>query len=282
MGCLTGLFYVVTGIQYWLPNYLATVIKVTDATTVSLYFVFTTLSAPIGGVIVGGIITQSFGGYNTEKAMKMQCLMGACAVICALPIPFFDNFYYVGMLFWGVLFFGGFVLPPVTGIMIDSVKADQRASANSIANLTYNLLGYFPAAQVYGYIAGLTEKYNWNSKWAMGALLYSTILTIGLLFTGINKKLQLLDQSQRDSQRGSIQGREEAGLSNFRNESEDSENADAQEWKKNVLGSGDEGETDPLNPDISEEPLITKKDNPGKTTLNDLSHGDFSEPISPV
>jgi len=129
------------------------VVGVQDKTEIQLYFIVTTLSAPIGGVIVGGIITQSFGGYNTPKAMKMQCLMGACAVICALPIPYFENFYYVGMLFWGVLFFGGFVLPPVTGIMIDSVKADQRASANSIANLTYNLLGYFPAAQVYGYIA---------------------------------------------------------------------------------------------------------------------------------
>jgi hypothetical protein len=112
--------------------------------------------------------------------------MGACAVICALPIPYFTEFYYVGMLFWGVLFFGGFVLPPVTGIMISSVKDDQKASANSIANLTYNLLGYFPAAQVYGYIVGLTST---TSKWPMGALLYSTILTIGFLFLGIRKKL---------------------------------------------------------------------------------------------
>lgn len=116
--------------------------------------------------------------------------MGACAVICALPIPFFSEFYYVGMLFWGVLFFGGFVLPPVTGIMIDSVKPNQRASANSIANLTYNLLGYFPAAQVYGYIVGFTSP---DSKWPMGALLYSTILTIGLLFKGIHTKLQILE-----------------------------------------------------------------------------------------
>jgi hypothetical protein len=116
--------------------------------------------------------------------------MGTCAVICALPIPYFDQFYYVGMLFWGVLFFGGFVLPPVTGIMIDSVKLDQRASANSIANLTYNLFGYFPAAQIYGYIVLFTSK---NSKWPMGALLYSTVLTIGLLLVGISKKLAIIE-----------------------------------------------------------------------------------------
>jgi hypothetical protein len=50
--------------------------------------------------------------------------MGIGAVVCALPIPFFNDFYYIGILFWGVLFFGGFILPPVTGIMISSVADD--------------------------------------------------------------------------------------------------------------------------------------------------------------
>lgn len=123
MGSLCGLFYVVTGIQYWLPNYLETVIGV-DHDVVTIYFAVTSLSAPIGGVIVGGIITTSFGGYNKPKAMKMQVIVGLCAVPLAVIAPFFSNFYYVGMLFWAILFCGGFVLPPVTGIMISSVDAD--------------------------------------------------------------------------------------------------------------------------------------------------------------
>lgn len=120
---LTGLFYVVTGIQYWLPDYIQVILDV-DPQTAVLYFVVVSLTAPIGGVIVGGIITSSLGGYNTPKAMKLQCIMGVCAVICCLPAPWFhtnSSFYYVGMLFWGILFFGGFILPPVTGIMISSV-----------------------------------------------------------------------------------------------------------------------------------------------------------------
>jgi len=55
-GSLTGLFFVVTGIQYWLPTYLKTVyhLKPDEA----MYF-FTSMSitAPISGVIIGGIIT---------------------------------------------------------------------------------------------------------------------------------------------------------------------------------------------------------------------------------
>jgi len=61
------------------------------------------------------------------------------------------------LLFWGILFFGGFILPPVTGIMLNSVPDTQKASANSVANLTYNMLGYFPAPVIYGFVATFTE-----------------------------------------------------------------------------------------------------------------------------
>jgi len=67
MMSLTGLFYVVTGIQYWLPDYIENVLDV-EPHTATIYFVIVSLSAPIGGVIVGGIITSAYGGYNTVKA----------------------------------------------------------------------------------------------------------------------------------------------------------------------------------------------------------------------
>jgi MFS family permease len=203
MFSLTGLFYVVTGIQYWLPDYIQNVLDI-EPHTATLYFVIVSLSAPIGGVIVGGIITASYGGYNTKKAQKLQCLMGVCAVICCLPVPFFyekKSFYYVGMLFWGILFFGGFILPPVTGIMINSVPDDQKASANSIANLTYNLFGYLPGPVIYGFVATFTATpgppgtVN-KSRWAMAVLLYSTIPTITCLLWGINKKIKMKDSDE--------------------------------------------------------------------------------------
>lgn len=60
----------------------------------------------------------------------------------------------------------------------------------------------------------------------MGALLYSTVLTIGLLLTGISKKLAIIEQQNRDAHRDSIQGREEAALSNFKNDSDIEEESD--------------------------------------------------------
>lgn len=172
-----------------------------------MYFSTSSLTAPIGGVIIGGIVTSAYGGYNTRKAQKIQCIMGLCAVASALPVPWFadkNDFYYVAILLWLLLFFGGFILPPVTGIMINSVGEYQKSSANSIANLCYNLFGYLPAPSIYGFIAALTNDPSGpdggnKSRWSMGCLLYSTIISISFLIYGINKKIELEEANRRNS-----------------------------------------------------------------------------------
>ena len=87
---LTGLYFVVTGIQYWTPNYLEVIFGV-EQRTITIYFTVTSLSAPILGVVIGGIITQMYGGYNAIKAQKIQIIAGIFAVASALPIPFFHE-----------------------------------------------------------------------------------------------------------------------------------------------------------------------------------------------
>jgi sugar phosphate permease len=64
---LTGLYFVVTGVQYWTPNYLEKALGV-PSDIAAIFFAGTSISAPISGVIVGGIVTTNFGGYNTKKA----------------------------------------------------------------------------------------------------------------------------------------------------------------------------------------------------------------------
>ena len=107
-------------------------------------------------------------------------------MLCALPVPFLE-FYAVGPLLWLVLFFGGFIVPPLTGIMINSVPPKQKTSANSISNLLQNLLGYLPAPGLYGLVAEMTG--GSKSKWPMGMLMYSTIFTVIFFSYGVKKKL---------------------------------------------------------------------------------------------
>jgi hypothetical protein len=87
---------------------------------------------------------------------------------------------------WLVLFFGGFLLPPVTGIMLNSVEDYKRTSANSLANLAYNLFGYLPAPTFYGLISQFAGD---KSSIPLALLLYSTIPTVIILCLCIFTKI---------------------------------------------------------------------------------------------
>lgn len=58
-----------------------------------------------------------------------------CASFCGTPIPFLDNFTVTLVMLWLLLFFGGSVVPGVTGIMISSIPAHTRSYGNSISHV---------------------------------------------------------------------------------------------------------------------------------------------------
>ena len=86
-----------------------------------------------------------------------------------------------------LLFSGGFILPQATGIMLSSVNEYQRTSANSLANLSYNLFGYAPAPFVYGLISQYTGGEKASGPWVarLPYVLHSTVFAIGLFISAI-------------------------------------------------------------------------------------------------
>ena len=67
--------------------------------------------------ILGGYYVNRQGGYNSENALKICVHFGLCAVICAYPFPFIP-FYIIAVIFlWFLLFFGGALMPTLTGIL---------------------------------------------------------------------------------------------------------------------------------------------------------------------
>jgi sugar phosphate permease len=102
---------------------------------------------------------------------------------CAIPIPFLDNFVIIAALLWFLLFFGGAILPAMTGMMLNTVNGAQKTTANSLANLSYNLLGYLPAPFVYGAIYDSGD--GGNSRQAMATLMFSPIISASTLMGAV-------------------------------------------------------------------------------------------------
>ncbi len=63
---MSGIYFVVTGIQYWLPDYMNNILNV-DPGTSTIYFSIMSISAPVSGVIVGGLLTNYVGGYEHKN-----------------------------------------------------------------------------------------------------------------------------------------------------------------------------------------------------------------------
>lgn len=134
MMSLTSLFFVVNGVQFWISDYFRNVLLVPQHIVFKAYMAVS-LSAPILGVAIGGTLLHLSGGYEGENALSICAFEALMASMCATPIPFLDNFTVALMMLWLMLFFGGSIVPGVTGIMISSIPAESRSTGNSIGHV---------------------------------------------------------------------------------------------------------------------------------------------------
>jgi len=141
------------------------------------YFGATAITSPILGAVLSGLVTQKFeNGYGSPKILPFALILAFCGFSAAVFVPFVNTPLLCVGLIWVVLFCGAFVLPICTGVWLGKVEAEMRPRANSIANLCYNLFGFFPAPILYGFAN--TVEGSKNSRWGMALLMYSVALMI--------------------------------------------------------------------------------------------------------
>lgn len=172
---LTILFYIVTGIQYWVTDYMLNILK-QEKTVVFICYAVVTITGPVLGTIVGGSISSCLGGYQAKKSVLQTLAFTYCCLIFAIPIPLISNFPAFLVLLWFLLFFGGSILPSLAGVLLSCVGKQEKVIAQSFAMLIYNLLGYLPSPIIYGIVSD--SGGGGNGRYAMGALLYSALIPV--------------------------------------------------------------------------------------------------------
>lgn len=187
---LSSLFFVVTGLQFWVSDYFRNVLLVPQSTVFKGYIVVS-LTAPILGVTCGGILLHYTGGYDGEQALRIATMEAILASVSATPIPFMNTYNYAIALLWLVLFFGGSLVPAVTGIMICSIPPQYRSIGNSISHVFQELLGYLPSPVLYGLVISLTG--GPTSRYGMGLLVawsYTGVIFISFALRNEKKVVQ--------------------------------------------------------------------------------------------
>ena len=160
--------FVITGIQFWISDYMQEVIHLNSSETYFIY-VIVCISAPTLGVLTGGFLIQYLGGYTTEKALDAICKLTFISFICSSFLPIFEFPIIFAIFIWLLLFFESSVTPGLTGLMISSISGNYKELGNSITQLFYNLIGFLPSPFIYGLVSSYTG--GEDSKWGLSVII---------------------------------------------------------------------------------------------------------------
>lgn len=177
------LLFIITGIQFWISDYMQIILKI-NPKTVFFSFSITCITAPVFGVMWGGYTISQAGGYTNKAAIETCFHVGCIAAVVAILVPMFDTFVVFVLLVWLLLFFGGSIVPGLTGIMLTSLGDYSKEAGNSITYLCYNLFGYLPAPFLYGLIC----QYTGGNESRMGLVFLMSISILGVVFLFFARK----------------------------------------------------------------------------------------------
>ena len=177
---MCAIYFIVTGIQFWMTKYIIEILDI-EPLLVNIVFSAISITAPLSGVLVGGTISDKYGGYkgkNVIKAIKMCIAFGLVSFVFAFPMGFLFQFIYLSVLLWTFLFFGAGIIPIGTGIMISAVPKDCQATSSSISQLIFNLFGYFFSPMITGFIMDSFIDKRKGFIWGMRVVFWWVIFSL--------------------------------------------------------------------------------------------------------
>ena len=175
--CLVCLFIIVSAIQFWINDYLEHCLKITDEHQRLYSISFVIITAPIVGITAGGLAASKIGGYESKKVIFIPLFSTIIAIVVGNFIPFADDVWTFGSLFWVYLFFGSLILPIANGLVLCSVSKEYSGIASSTSCFIYNMMGRLPGPNVYAVLKEICGK---NSRIPLWLILNIAIIAFVL------------------------------------------------------------------------------------------------------
>jgi MFS family permease len=167
---IAALFFVVTGIQFWITSYMTVTM---DASFSLVLGSFTAISAtaPVLGLLLGGWLVDRQGGYHGRegraRTAQLCTYFGLAAAVMNVILVFVRSISGTMVCVWLVLFWGGAMLPGSTGLLLSSVPQNLRAFSAAMSMFVYNIGGYGAGEIFPGICMQLAKGRGYNQKATM-------------------------------------------------------------------------------------------------------------------
>ncbi|KAG8348975.1 putative major facilitator superfamily sugar transporter [Trypanosoma vivax] len=190
---MCSLYFVVSGIQNFVTQYLHNEPFNASMKVIMGGFGMALVTAPICGVITGGVLLDRIGGYqqNMKRVTIFITAWGAAAAFFSVICIFVRSTvsFLVSISF--MLFCGGAIVPPGSGTVVACIPDRLRPAGAAFAQMVYNLLGNFSGPVFCGLVA----------QW-MGDLKYGIHAVFSCSVIGLLPMLVLMWKVHRDPSLG--------------------------------------------------------------------------------
>ena len=177
---ISCLYYAVTGVQYWAGDYMNRILKVHSPQKRLLYFSIICFTSPTLGVICAGYsVNRLKNGYNNIRVYNYCFVLSIFSFFTCIISAFMSKVNLFILFTWLAFFFGGAIMPILTGIIITSLPQHLRASGNSLQLFFGTLLGYLPAPYIYGALEDYFDDGGKKSYFSNMVVLFLCVILLG-------------------------------------------------------------------------------------------------------
>lgn len=168
------LYFSATALQNFVTPYLRAEPFNASMQTIMMGFGLAVVTAPVLGVVTGGLLLDRIGGYSSDIIYTTLFALGCGAVgatfalVCVFMRTTGSFLIVVSIL----LFCGGAIIPPGIGLTMSSLRTNRRPAGAAFSQTIYNLLGNFSGPLVCGAVAQKTG----NLRWGIITILCSSLL----------------------------------------------------------------------------------------------------------
>lgn len=181
------IMFVSNALLYWMKSYLKDVIKI-DQTLIDIFFIVVVVTAPISGIIIGGILVNKIGGFQHVNSLKMGVIISFILFSIGIILFFIYNLYAFGSLIWTFLFFGSMLDPCVTGTVIKSLPDNLKGTGYTFNLIYSNIFGTSLGPFIFGLLFDIGKKIELLTL-PVGVILSTPIVaSLSLLYLILIKK----------------------------------------------------------------------------------------------
>lgn len=96
---ITSVYFLTTGIQFWITDYWVTILN-QSKTKAYIYFASCAITGPVGGVIAGGLVFNSLGGFENYRSFPLAVIIMTIGSVSAVPLPFVTDIILSAAILW--------------------------------------------------------------------------------------------------------------------------------------------------------------------------------------